>query len=146
MFGADGGDGLLQHLHTVDQPGQFLAGDFVGREIARADIGAIEAGKAALGETGIARPHVDELRGDPFGLGAQECQLVGLGAVERQDEQDAMIESFARLVQQECGLPVVSVLHGALGEIEEDAGIRKPMVEMSARFGFSNLRVVCGRV
>lgn len=100
----------MQRRHTVDQPGQFLAGDFIGRGIARADIGAIEAGKAALGETGIARPQGDELRRKPLRMGAQESQLVRFGAVERQDEQDTMIESFARLVQKERGLPAVSVL------------------------------------
>ena len=74
-FGADRGDGFLQRLHTVDQPRQFLAGDFVGRGIARADIGAIEAGKASLGETGIARPQGDQLRRKPLRMGAQESQL-----------------------------------------------------------------------
>ena len=89
----------MQRLHTVDQPGQFLAGDFVGRGIARADIGAIEAGKASFGETGIARPHLDKLRGDPFGLGTQEGQLMGFGGVEREDGQDAVIEAFDGLMQ-----------------------------------------------
>lgn len=41
-------------------------------------------------------------------------KLVGFGAVERQDEQDTMIESFARLVQKERGLLAMSVLYGAL--------------------------------
>lgn len=99
VFGTNRGDGFLKGLHAIDQPGQFLVADFVSRRIARADIGAIEACKAALGETVIARPYVDELRSETFSLRTQKDQPVRFGAVERQDEQGAMIEAFGRLMQ-----------------------------------------------
>ena len=116
-FGADRGDRFLQELHALDQPGQFLAGDFVGGRIACIDIGAIEPGKATLGEAAVTRPHVDELRRDPFGLGAQKFQLVGFRAIKRQDEQGAMIEAFSGLVQQKSRLVLKAVTYRARGEL-----------------------------
>lgn len=118
-MGADRGDGFLQGLHALDQPRQFLAGDFIGGGIAGIDIGPFKAGKGPLGEAGFTRPDRDELRGDPFGLGAQEGQLVGFWAVERQNEQDAMIEPFGGLVQQEGGFVLESVCNRDLGEFQE---------------------------
>ena len=51
------------------------------------------------------------LRSDPLGLGAQEGQLVGFGAVKREDEQGAMMEAFGGLVQQKSRLVLKAVIY-----------------------------------
>jgi hypothetical protein len=83
MFGADRGDDVLQCLHAIGQPDEFVAGDFVGGRITGVDIGAIEPGEASLGETGIARPGGDQPGRDAFGLGTQEGQAVRFWALCR---------------------------------------------------------------
>lgn len=57
MFDANHGDDFLQELHPFREPGQFLAGDFVGRGIAGIDIGAIEGAKPRLAKR-LSRGHI----------------------------------------------------------------------------------------
>jgi predicted nucleotidyltransferase len=95
VFGADRGDGVLQGLHAIGQPGEFLAGDFVGGRIAGVDISAIEPREASLGKAGIARPGGDQPRRDPFGLRAQEGQPVRFWALCRAADYAERDQVFA---------------------------------------------------
>ncbi|GAA4167512.1 hypothetical protein GCM10023069_22210 [Shinella granuli] len=60
--------------------------------ISSADIGPIDRGEAAPGETGVARPCFDKPGISALRMGAQEGQPVRFRAVERHHEQDAMIK------------------------------------------------------
>lgn len=80
-----------QGADAVDQPGQFLVGDLVVRGVASVDVGAAEQFEAALFEAAAARPGLDQPRVRLFALRPQEAELVGLGTVERPDQQEAVV-------------------------------------------------------
>jgi hypothetical protein len=60
VFRADRGCDRVEMLHAVDDPRQFVGGDFIGRGIACLDIGALELREGAASGAGVARPGFDQ--------------------------------------------------------------------------------------
>src|SRR3546814_4866980 len=60
MFGADRGGDRVEMPHALDEPGQFVGGDFIGVGIAGLDIGALQLCEMAAGRASIARPRSEE--------------------------------------------------------------------------------------
>src|SRR3546814_6397734 len=64
VFGADRAGDRVEMLHAVNEPGQFVGGDFIGMGIAGLEIGAmplreIEAGGAGIAWPGVGKPGVE---------------------------------------------------------------------------------------
>src|SRR3546814_1870087 len=60
VFGADRAGDRVEMLHAVNEPGQFVGGDFIGMGIAGLDIGALQLREMAAGGAGIARPGFED--------------------------------------------------------------------------------------
>src|SRR3546814_9781587 len=60
MFGADRGGDRVEMPHALDEPGQFVGGDFIGVGIAGLDIGALQLCEMAAGRPRIPRPCLDQ--------------------------------------------------------------------------------------
>ena len=80
--------------------------------IAGIHIGPPQKLEAALLHLGFPGPGPDQLRRQPLGLGAQEVQLVGLGTIKGQDQQDTVVEALGSLMELEGGffVPVLGRL------------------------------------
>ena len=91
----------LQPLDPLDQPGQLLGRDLVMRRITRIDIGPAQQFRAALGKSRIPRPGFNQPRLVLLAERAQEIELVRLGAVERPNQQIAVVQSFGSLMEVE---------------------------------------------
>ncbi|MNW13841.1 hypothetical protein D3C71_2118910 [compost metagenome] len=66
--------------------------------IAGLHIGFLELFEPRPVDMPFAWPDVSQPPVDPFGLGAQEGEIMHVGRVEGADQQDAMIEAFGRLM------------------------------------------------
>src|SRR3546814_12457124 len=87
MFGADRGGDRVEMPHALDEPGQFVGGDFIGVGIAGLDIGALQLCEMAAGRARIPRPSIDQPGGSVFGGRAPDAEAVGIGRGARQARQ-----------------------------------------------------------
>jgi hypothetical protein len=112
-------DKILQHADPLGEPCQCLVGHLVVWRVARIDTGAPEQLKAPAAELVPSGPSSDQLGRDLLGMRPEEIQLVRLGAVERQNQQGAVIEALCGLMQQEGGLfvPPVRNVVACVGEV-----------------------------
>lgn len=135
FFPADGFDDAGELADALGDPFQFVGGDLVTRRVACIDIGAFEAGEAAPGLLGIARPGIDQAGVQVFGLRAQTLEPMRLRAIERQHQQNTVVEPFGRLMQLERREVEVATLNQEAGRGHESVGSGEEVVEVLSGLG-----------
>ena len=81
----------LQPLHTRHCGGEVFLGDRVVFRIAGLDIGAADAFEGAAVVSSFAGPGLDQAGVEAFGHAAEFLEVVELGAVEGERQEDAVI-------------------------------------------------------
>ncbi|MBW4332386.1 hypothetical protein KY084_16175 [Stakelama sp. CBK3Z-3] len=91
-------------LNLLTEPFELAPGDAVMLRVARLDAGFLELIEQRPVAANIARPDIGEAAIDALGLRTREAEIMHMGRIESADQQHAVIQAFAGLVQLEGGV------------------------------------------